>query len=671
MLNAASACCLIQTGRVNDLDTLRLSGNRREKGLLFELLGEDYLRLVFGATRVWQESPDLGVDRFFIDRDGRVGAAQMKAYSPSQAVSMRDVTQFVEAAAARSGVDYLILLTTGRVSRHAQKVLDRHGIAAHTYDELVEQNCWALRVPPSPPPRFALRDYQTLAVERAQQTAALGQVIMPTGVGKTLVQAELARGYSSVLVLVPSMELVRQTCRTLRRQIPDRSVLAVYSGSAPEVVGIPVEVATRPEQVANFVEEAHQHVIVATYHAAPVLVPLQRDSHQFDLIVYDEAHRTAGPGASDALFKATLNLDKFHAERRRFFTATPRIHSPVVRHRLLDAGHPAYSMDDEAVYGRRLFTMSLADAVSDGWLCPFEIVVGVVSDPEVRTWIESNRWITNLTDPKGNLFSTEDLAGALFVLRQAHRGDGRRIISFHSRVVSAQRSAELFQMIGRNGKVPVESVAVDSASSAAARSRAISMLSAEDDHISVVCNVNLFGEGIDVPGLDAVVFFDPKRSPISVTQAIGRALRPSQGKKKAYVILPIFVGEAASAEDCLERSKWDNVFRVASALRDLGVIVSGGPELTFAERSGRITSTTGPVTIAIESESFDVTLFATALDSVFVHGTWRKVLSAASSLTSGEYKTWVEGEASVIVASNPDLTTEQVSELLIRSLPSD
>ncbi|WP_406733616.1 helicase-related protein [Streptomyces sp. NBC_01794] len=50
---------------------------------------------------------------------------------------------------------------------------------------------------------------------------------------------------------------------------------------------------------------------------------------------------------------------------------------------------------------------------------------------------------------------------------------------------------------------------------------------------AVLANARVLGEGIDVPTIDAVVFVDPKSSPVDTVQAVGRALRqaPGAGKK--------------------------------------------------------------------------------------------------------------------------------------------
>ncbi|MEK1301195.1 hypothetical protein HCX99_09775, partial [Limosilactobacillus fermentum] len=44
----------------------------------------------------------------------------------------------------------------------------------------------------------------------------------------------------------------------------------------------------------------------------------------------------------------------------------------------------------------------------------------------------------------------------------------------------------------------------------------------EDNHARVLSNVKFLTEGIDVPNLDAIIFFSPKKSQVDIVQAVGR-----------------------------------------------------------------------------------------------------------------------------------------------------
>lgn len=63
----------------------------------------------------------------------------------------------------------------------------------------------------------------------------------------------------------------------------------------------------------------------------------------------------------------------------------------------------------------------------------------------------------------------------------------------------------------------------------------------DEGTLRLLSNVKLFGEGVDVPALDAVVFMEPRDSQVDVVQAVGRVMRKSEetGKRFGYIVVPI------------------------------------------------------------------------------------------------------------------------------------
>jgi len=68
---------------------------------------------------------------------------------------------------------------------------------------------------------------------------------------------------------------------------------------------------------------------------------------------------------------------------------------------------------------------------------------------------------------------------------------------------------------------------------------------------ALVTNARCLTEGVDIPGIDCVLFADPKTSTVDVVQATGRALRLSEGKQRGYVVIPVLLNmeEQGSVDD--------------------------------------------------------------------------------------------------------------------------
>ncbi len=114
---------------------------------------------------------------------------------------------------------------------------------------------------------------------------------------------------------------------------------------------------------------------------------------------------------------------------------------------------------------------------------------------------------------------------------------------------------------------------VDAATSLTRRRGAIDRLekaSAGGADPHAVLNVGIFGEGTDSPGLSAVAFLEPRKSPVDVIQAVGRAMRTADGKEFGYVIVPLLIPPNADPEEWLMNSdldEWRELGQILMALR--------------------------------------------------------------------------------------------------------
>jgi hypothetical protein len=113
---------------------------------------------------------------------------------------------------------------------------------------------------------------------------------------------------------------------------------------------------------------------------------------------------------------------------------------------------------------------------------------------------------------------------------------------------------------------------------------------------ALITNARCLTEGVDVPGIDCVLFADPRRSAVDIVQAVGRALRPSQGKECGYVIVPILHDENATPEDIFDSESFKEIL---STLRSLAANDERIIEYFRAVSEGRKT-TSGGVTFDID-----------------------------------------------------------------------
>ena len=351
----------------------------------------------------------------------------------------------------------------------------------------------------------------------------------------------------------------------------------------------------------------------------------------FDLFVCDEAHRTTGIEAAERKAARATGFHLAHdntalpALRRLYMTATPRVFTPQAKKRAVqrsaEAGRDldSFSMDDEAVYGPRFYEMTFSEAIDRDLLTDYRVLIVA----KRADWFEVDDAyveVLRTEDAKGNgnargglvaeHYATK-LLGVLDAMAapKSVASDQQRISGEVSDLTGDPlRTAILFtntvnrsKVIAERGRYPdrlgdetglLEAISsdlqakhpdreiveiradhMDGNTRADKRARQIGWL--RDTHASesatcrLLSNSRVLSEGVDVPALDAVVFMDPRRSAIDVTQAVGRAIRKSPGKDCGYIVIPVVIPEGSDLTDeaVLAGDGFDVVWEVVRALR--------------------------------------------------------------------------------------------------------
>ncbi|GAA7216102.1 hypothetical protein Kyoto85A_01550 [Helicobacter pylori] len=91
----------------------------------------------------------------------------------------------------------------------------------------------------------------------------------------------------------------------------------------------------------------------------------------------------------------------------------------------------------------------------------------------------------------------------------------------------------------------------------------------EPNTCKVLSNARCLSEGVDVPALDSIVFFDGKSAMVDIIQAVGRVMRKAKYKKRGYIILPIALEESEiqNLDEAFNNTNFKNIWKVIKALR--------------------------------------------------------------------------------------------------------
>ena len=548
---------------------------------------------------LWEEYPerwgiDCGIDLVFRHKNGETWAVQAKCYSPGYDITKHDVDKFLSES-NRKGIDKrLLIATTDRIGSNARQVCDAQDKKVvrfllsnfETADldypaSFAELHTAKRKDKPQP------RDHQVeaiAAVAKNFQDTERGQLIMACGTGKTFTTLWIKEklGSDSTLVLLPSLGLLSQTLHewTLAANQPF-DVLCVCSDQTVGMKGVdeaihsvadlafPVKSDTA--EIRKFLKQDGAKVVFSTYQSSPLVAEAQADAsiQAFDLAIADEAHRCTGKVTSD--FSTVLDSKRLRATKRLFATATPRTYTASVKKAAEDRGIEVVGMDDEAVFGKVLYSLSFGEAIRRNLLTDYRVVIIGVDDPMIAEWIK-NRELINTDSGIEN--DAESIAAQIGLLKAIKDYDLKRVISFHSRV----NRAEAFTIDIQNVMAwisdehrPSGTLRTDFVSgNMPANKRKIKLdqlkaLSA--DERGVLSNARCLSEGVDVPSLDGVAFIDPRSSQVDIIQAVGRAIRLSPDKKVGTIVLPVFIVAGQNAEDTIEASNFKPIWDVLNALK--------------------------------------------------------------------------------------------------------
>ena len=468
---------------------------------------------------------------------------------------------------------------------------------------------------------FSPRPHQQAAIEKTIEGFAThdrGKLIMACGTGKTFTALRLAErvaeergGKARILFLVPSISLLSQTLKEWTAQARlDMRTFAVCSDSkvsrkAEDIATYDLEVPVSTDGVeiaARFASGRRAkglHVVFSTYQSLPAVHAAQQAGlDEFDLVICDEAHRTTGvtlAGEEASNFTKIHDAAYIKAAKRLYMTATPRLFDEAVKGKAQEHSAELASMDDEGIYGPEFYRLGFGEAVDKGLLTDYKVLVMTVDESvaaEAMARSENNQ--INLTLASAMIGAWNGLAkrsGALQGKRGGFDEDAaamQRAVAFAKDIKTSTQIAESFPALVsthqellkehavlsdvslHNVDLAVAAQHVDGGMNALERGTRLSWLESPvaEDETRILTNARCLSEGVDVPALDAVIFFNPRNSMVDVVQSVGRVMRKSSGKDYGYIILPVAIAPDVSPAQALgDNTRFKVVWQILNALR--------------------------------------------------------------------------------------------------------
>ncbi len=348
-----------------------------------------------------------------------------------------------------------------------------------------------------------------------------GQVIVPTGGGKTMCMIEDAKRVfrteeiATIVVVAPRILLAGQLCSEFMEQNLDGNynvgiqVLHVHSGETDYNSTTNIDVIRLHNNVCC---ESNSHqIIFTTYHS---LHKIQESDIVVDVVYFDEAHNSVQKN-----FIGAVEHFSMYANRTYFFTATPK-------HSLTPF---KVGMNEPDIFGNVICQVPAPKLVQGGYILPPKVKVyktDILQKDEITFDVECNQIIDNIDDHNTKKIlvcakSTKQITGLItypkFIAELTSRGyDYMYITARTGAVINGKKVSrdKFFEVLSAWGK--------------------------DAEKKFVVLHHSILSEGINVRGLEAVLFLR-SMDYIGISQTIGRVIRKGC-KEKTYglICVPVY-----------------------------------------------------------------------------------------------------------------------------------
>ena len=354
---------------------------------------------------------------------------------------------------------------------------------------------------------LSLRPHQERILDR-MLSYDKGQIIVPTGGGKTLTMIldtqrrhDVINNGTTTVVVAPRILLAEQLCSEFLEIIDTAHthVMHVHSGETHHYS------TTNAEQIALFADCARTAgenlIIFTTYNS---LERVQQADIEVNTIYFDEAHNSVQRN----FYPATEHFSGV-SERSYFYTATPK-HS-------LTPLKPG--MNDGSVYGQVLVNVPAPELVDGGYILPPKVVVkqlDIVKGRKVMAAEDADNLIETIDD--------NDISKTLICARSTKQIVG--LISQSDFISQLNMRGYSWMTITSKTGAIIDGKKVN-------REQFFETLNAwgkDSTKRFVVIHHSILSEGINVSGLEAVIFMR-NMDYIGISQSIGRVIRLGDSSK--------------------------------------------------------------------------------------------------------------------------------------------
>jgi len=231
-----------------------------------------------------------------------------------------------------------------------------------------------------------LRTHQK-EILQIMKTTPKGQIIVPTGGGKTLCmikdtieQFNRNSDPKTIVVVAPRILLAEQLCQEFEKHVDGVDILHVHSGETDH------KSSTNFEEIIQWWHNSYNNnIIFTTYHS---LRRVRESNINVDTIYFDEAHNSVQKN-----FVKEVEWFSNNTTRCYFFTATPK-HS---------ISPNKVGMNYEPIFGKEIVSVPAPDLIKQGYIIPPKVKSVKYSNHIGDNHVRDNETLINILENEDNM----------------------------------------------------------------------------------------------------------------------------------------------------------------------------------------------------------------------------------------------------------------------------
>jgi superfamily II DNA or RNA helicase/phage anti-repressor protein len=336
------------------------------------------------------------------------------------------------------------------------------------------------------------RDYQLEAYNKLNNklTSILN---LPCGMGKTYTASLLAKQYDNIIILSPLRYLAFQTLEHFKK----------YLGIEYSPILISTDGKRKLEDINNYIKE--KNVISSTYDSVDIVLQLISILKNVYIII-DEFHNLSDNNINDE----ANNMYKLinYKCNKIFLSATPIKNFMNI----ID-----------------IYNYSWIDAIKNKYICDFSIYIPDKNET-YQTFVELIKKTCH------DNIDEKIIKKAYFMLKSILYNGDKKCICYMTCIEFADSMSKVLSWMSKLLNVDIEYWQIDCNTKKTTREKIINNFK-QSTKISIIINVHILDEGINIPECDSVFITQPSNNMINIIQRMCRANRIVNNKMNCNIYL--------------------------------------------------------------------------------------------------------------------------------------